>query len=172
MHGYLLFFSFGLAYSILLAMVVLPVNPQTGEVWKAINTSCNIEEKGAKFFQYFNEGAYSANDVILSSNISSKAKPLYFSGCYENDKAGKNGLLYRFIHDYVIFSGYDDHDMSQFNELILYLNPYIKHKIYIVDQKLQFVSSIPNLFPRSVIEFNQNNEVKTVFLKVDIFMKS
>ena len=80
-------------------MIVLPVNPQTGEVWKAINTSCNTEEKGAKFFQYFNEGAYSANDVILSSNISSKAKPLYFSGCYENDKAGKNGLLYRFIHD-------------------------------------------------------------------------
>ena len=147
-------------------MIVVPVNPQTGKWWKAINTSCNINKKGEEFFEYFYDGAYNRNEVILPSNISPQAKLLYFSGCIENDPKGVNGLLYRFINDLTIFSGHDDHTETQLNELVLDLNPDIKYKTYIMDQKLQFISAIPNLFPRAVMEFNQNNGVKALFLKV------
>ena len=148
-------------------MIVVPVNPQTGKWWKAINTSCNIDKKGAEFFEYFYDGAYSPNEVILPSNISQQAKPLYFSGCIETDPKGINGLLYRFINDLAIYSGHDNHTASQLNDLILNLNPDIRGKTYIMDQKLQFISAIPNLFPRAVMEFNQNDGVKALFLKVD-----
>ena len=151
-------------------MVVLPVNPQTGGVWKAINTSCNIDKKGTEFFEYFYDGAYSPNEVILPSNISQQAKPLYFSGCIETDPKGINGLLYRFINDLAIFSGHDNHTASQLNDLVLNLNPDIKGKTYIMDQKLQFISAIPNLFPRAVMEFDKNAGVNNVFLKVDIYI--
>ena len=117
------------------------MNPQNGYFWKVMNTSCDVEETGKDFFQYFNERAYSANDVFLSSNISSQSKP-HYNGC--------SGLIFRFINHLVIFSGYDDDDSDI---PVLDLNPGMKYIIYIMDQKLEFISAFPDLFPRTIIQF-------------------
>ena len=136
-------------------MIIAPMNPQTGYFWKVMNTSCDVEETGKVFFQHFNERAYNANEVFMSTSISSQAKPDFSYGC--------SGLIFRFINHLVIFSGYDDHD----NDIpVLDLNPDIKYITYIMDQKLEFVSAFPDLFPRTMIELGQNIGIKNGFLKV------
>ena len=139
---------------LLTAMIIAPMNPQTGYFWKVMNTSCDVELTGKVFFQYFNERAYSANDVFLSSNISSQSKP-HYNGC--------SGLIFRFINHLVIFSGYDDDDSDI---PVLDLNPDMKYIIYIMDQKLEFISAFPDLFPRTMIQLGQNIGTKNGFLKV------
>ena len=146
---------------LLAAMIIAPMNPQTGYFWKVMNTSCDVEETGKVFFQYFTERAYNANDVFLSTSISSQAKPYYSYGC--------SGLIFRFINHLVIFSGYDDHD----NDIpVLDLNPDMKYITYIMDQKLEFVSAFPDLFPRTMIELGQNIGTKNGFLKVVIVVRT
>ena len=136
-------------------MIIAPMNPQTGYFWKVMNTSCDVEETGKVFFQHFNERAYNANEVFMSTSISSQAKPDFSYGC--------SGLIFRFINHLVIFSGYDDHD----NDIpVLDLNPDMKYITYIMDQKLEFVSAFPDLFPRTMIELGQNIGIKNGFLKV------
>ena len=131
------------------------MNPQSEYFWKVMNTSCGVGKTGKDFFQYFNERAYNANDVFMSTSISSQAKPYYGYDC--------SGLIFRFINHLVIFSGYDDDDSDI---PVLDLNPDMKYITYIMDQKLEFVSAFPDLFPRTMIELGQNIGTKNSFLKV------
>ena len=158
---YLNAFHFLLSLS---AMIIVPINPETKDSWKVTNTSCFNEEAGGKFFSYFNDRAYKANDVILTSQVLSQATPFYVSGCRAKYGNTVSGLSYQFINDLAIFGWDGDRNANEIP--VLKLNPDIKYMTVIMDKKLQFISAWPDLFPRTIIKLGQYMGTTNIFLKV------
>ena len=106
---------------------------------------------GQQFIQCIEQNAYSANEVIFSSEESFQITPAFFSN------------LSSIVYSFEVFPGTKGRHHDQ---TTVELNPNLSYSIGITDPKLQIATLNPFVVSRSVLQLTERAGDINLFLKV------
>ena len=140
---------------IILALAIHPVNPDTADGWKInidYENHCENETEES-FFECIDRISYIGEEVILNHNSSQ----FNITDLYTENWDGISQLL--IVGKNVIRTNYD-YSMEDIR-----FDSNISYFIYIMDERLQFVTANPNIIPRSKLTIKENAGQIFLFFK-------
>ena len=141
------------------AILIFPINPNTSSGWR--NESCDMadacqDKTGQNFINCLDHCSYSAEDFIISTSTSGNDNYTLFSNSSSSD-----WYTWRYFNTFddgfVQYLEMDDNAITNdiFSTASFVFNNELSYQIYIMDQRLTFITGSPEIIPRIALSWNK-----------------